>query len=60
MAQPRPYHRVAYFGKDAIYIRSGENQMIRVKADAIDEVAIGTDDVILIQITLNVGRREES
>jgi hypothetical protein len=48
LAQPRPYHRVAYMGEDALYIRSGENQMIRVKADAIDEVSIGCDDVILI------------
>jgi hypothetical protein len=44
----RPYHRMAYFGPDAIYLRASQNQMYRIKVDKIEQVPIGTDDVILI------------
>jgi hypothetical protein len=48
LAPKRPYHRVAYMGKDALYIRASDNTMLRIKADKITEVPLGTDDVILI------------
>jgi hypothetical protein len=41
-------HRMAFHGDDAIYIRSDENKMLRCRADAIEEVMIGTDGVILL------------
>jgi len=48
MARVRPYHRVAYLSEEALYIRASDNTMLRIKADEIREVPLGTDDVILI------------
>jgi hypothetical protein len=47
-APMRPYHRIAYFGPDAIYLRASDNQMFRIGADGIKTVPFETDDVILI------------
>jgi hypothetical protein len=47
-AEVRHHHRVAFFGADAIYIRSAENQMLKITQDYIQEVPVGADDVILI------------
>ena len=47
-AELRPVHRLAFFGRDAIYIRATETTMLKITAADIAEVPLGTDDVILI------------
>jgi hypothetical protein len=44
----RTRHRISYMSDDAIYMNAGDNRMIKITADAFQEVPVGTDDVILL------------
>jgi hypothetical protein len=49
----RTAHRLAFFSDDAIYVWSGENRMIRIRADEDpEEVATGVDGVVLLATDL--------
>jgi hypothetical protein len=41
-------HRISYMSDDAIYLNAGDQRMIKITADAIQEVPVGTDNVILL------------
>jgi hypothetical protein len=47
-APSRTPHRISYMEDSAVYLRASPTLMIKVTTDAIEEVPIGTDDVILI------------
>jgi hypothetical protein len=48
LAPQRQADRMSYMSKDAIYLRRSETSMIKITADRIEEVPLGTDNVVLL------------
>lgn len=48
LAPERAVHRISYTSDSATYFNVGQSKMLKVEADNITEVPIGTDDVVLI------------
>jgi hypothetical protein len=53
IAPERDLHHISYMSDSAIYINAGLGRMIRITEAAIEEVPLGTDDVILLDPEIN-------
>jgi hypothetical protein len=47
-AHRRPVYKFSYLGSDAIFIYQSETTMLRISIAGIEEVDLGTDDVLLL------------
>jgi len=48
VAEQRTLYRLSYFDGEQVYWNLGDNRMLKVSAEALEEVPLGTDGVILI------------
>jgi hypothetical protein len=47
-SRERKVHHLSYMGDSAIYINVGRCRMLKITGENIEEVPVGTDDVVLI------------